>query len=95
MSIKSVLNNLPGLTRLKGASQEQIRDAEKQLGLKFSNEYREYLAEFGHITVMGIEITGIVDPKYKYINVVDVTKKEWDLNPNVPHNMYVIQNLGK
>lgn len=89
-NIVEVINSLPELLKLKAAKPKQITDAESQLNVSFSNEYKEYLSEFGAIMADGIELSGIATSEHR--NVVSLTKNEWDLNPKVPHNMYVIEN---
>jgi len=74
---------------LYGANEEQIEQAEQELNLKFSNEYREYLTEFGVASVDIHELTGICP--YPRLNVVDVTISERTCNPIVPMNYYVIE----
>lgn len=90
--IVETIESLDGLIKLKPATKSQIREAEQSLKLKFASEYKEYLEAFGAITADGIELTGIT--KSNHVNVVYQTKKEWDLNENVPHNMYVVENLN-
>ena len=58
----------------------------------FASEYNEYLGEFGSVLADDIEITGIAKSKNR--NVVAVTLREWELNPQVEHNLYVVENLG-
>ena len=84
--------SLQDLLPLKPATEEQIRDAEQQLKLFFSDEYKEYLAEYGAIIADGIELTGIAKSEHR--NVVNVTNTERGLNSNVPNSMYVIENTG-
>ena len=88
--IIEIINNLPDLLPLSGASDTQITDAELQLRTSFAEEYKEYLAEFGAIMADGIELSGIAKAEHR--NVVSLTKKERGLNPKVPNNMYVIEN---
>ena len=45
--------------RLGAASKEQIADAENELKLKFSEDYKEYLSTFRAATFCGKELTGI------------------------------------
>lgn len=90
--IVTIINSLPGILSLKPASKKQVLDAETQLGLKFAEEYKEYLYAFGAISADGIELTGI--SKAKHRDVITLTKKEWDLNEKVPHTMYVVENTG-
>lgn len=89
-TIIGVINSLPNLLPLKAASSMQIIDAELQLRVSFSNEYKEYLSTFGAIMADGIEVSGIAKSEHR--NVVALTKKEWALNPKVPHTMYVVEN---
>ena len=91
-NIIDVINGLSDLIVLRSATEEQISDAENQLGLSFANEYKEYLAKFGAILACGIELSGIAKSEHR--NVVSLTKQEWGLNPKVSHTMYVIQNIG-
>ena len=88
--IIDVINSLPELLPLKAATSMQITDAELQLRVSFSNEYKEYLSAFGAIMADGIELSGIAKSEHR--NVVSLTKKEWELNPKVPHTMYVVEN---
>lgn len=90
--IVEIISSLPKMLPLKPATEKQISDAENQLGLKFANEYKEYLAKFGAIMADGIELSGIAKSKHR--NVVFLTQQEWGLNPTVPHNMYVVENVG-
>ena len=88
--IVDIINSLQKLLPLKPASDMQINDAENQLGLKFADEYKEYLSEFGAIMADGLELTGIAKSEYR--NVVNVTRKERELNSKVPNTMYVIED---
>ena len=88
--IIDIIKSLPNLEKVGKVSDNKIKDAEIQLRLNFANEYRDYLAEFGSISSKDMELTGIIS--VEYCNVVSVTKQEWELNPKVPHTMYVIEN---
>ena len=89
-NIIEVIKSLSDMLSSKPATENQITNTEQQLGLRFSKEYREYLAEFGIVKAHGIELTGISEAEY--CNVVYLTKQERDLNPNISNNMYVIEN---
>lgn len=89
-TIVDVINSLPELLPLKSATSMQITDAELQLRVSFSNEYKEYLSAFGAIMADGIELSGIAKSEHR--SVVSLTKKEWKLNSKVPHTMYVVEN---
>ena len=89
-NIVNVVKSLPELLTFKQATTTQITDAEIQLRLRFSDEYKEYLLNFGAIVAEGIELTGIAKSEHR--NVVAITKREWKLNSKVPRKMYVIEN---
>lgn len=88
----SIIENLDGLIQLKPATQEDVSGIEIELALPLSEEYKTYLMSFGAIIANGIELTGFAKSKNR--NVVDVTRREWELNDKVPHTMYVIENVG-
>ena len=91
-SIISVIEKLQGLRCLVPLSEKDINNAEKVLSLRFADEYRMYTKKFGAISANGIELTGVVSAPR--LNVVDVTTLEKSLNPNIPDDMYVIENTG-
>jgi hypothetical protein len=75
-----------------GASEEQILRAEKRLELKFPEEYKNYVKEFGAISFLGNEWTGLnIDG---YFNVVNMTEEERALNEFFPKKYFVIENIG-
>jgi len=89
-SIITKLKSFSDLLSISPVQENEISAAEKKLSLTFAPEYREYLLEFGAVAVNGHEITGILNSER--LNVVNATMNEWKLNPQVPHNMYVIEN---
>lgn len=85
------INNLERNPR-GGASDKQIERAEKRLSLKFSDEYKEYVKEFGMIAFNGIEWSGLnIDG---YFNVVNMTEDERALNDVLDKEYFVIENVG-
>lgn len=88
--IIKTISCLPDLLPLKAATETQISEAQIQLCLRFADEYKEYLASYGAILADGIELTGIAKSEHR--NVVFVTKKKWQLNSNVPHTLYVVED---
>ena len=75
-----------------GASEEQILRAEKRLELKFTEEYKNYVKEFGAISFLGNEWIGLnIDG---YFNVVNMTEEERALNEFYPKKYFVIENIG-
>lgn len=77
---------------IKPASMEQIIEAEKELGVNFADDYTKYVEKYGVISARGIELTGVTT--HERLSVVLVTKKERNMNSNIPANMYVIENIA-
>ena len=91
-NITDKIRAIPGLYHGKGCSMKQIEEGQNCLGLKFSEEFIDYVKEYGAISFYGTEWTGLnVDD---YLNVVQVTKQERDLNSNFPFDCIVIENQG-
>lgn len=74
---------------IKPSQLNDIESAEQELSLKFSEDYKECLIEFGQFSVYGHELTGIT--KNLRLNVVEITKEERSKNQFVPLNLYVIE----
>ena len=88
--IVKVIQSLQNYRKAIKPSKADIADAEISLRLSFSDEYKEYLEEFGAVSAFGMELTGLISVDYR--NVVVATKEEWSLNPKIPHTMYVVEN---
>ena len=71
-------------------TETQITEAEKKLGVQFSDDYREYLLAFGTASYYGHELTGISEND-STINVVDVTLLERNHFAEIPKGWYVIE----
>lgn len=76
----------------KGASQSEIEEAEKELGVTFSEEYKNYTKEAGSASANGHELTGVVESKR--LNVISATKDAKLKNENIPSNLYVVEAIG-
>lgn len=73
-----------------GVSEMEINNAEKELSLSFSKDYREYLRSIGIAMCEGHEFTGIgKDPR---VSVVDVTRQMKAYHENIPDDWYVVEN---
>ncbi len=83
------LKNLPYFVSGKGTDATEVGSAEKRLGLKFSDEYKQYLLTVSVASADGYEFTGITP--IERINVVSVTEYERKNNPAVPGDLYVIE----
>ena len=72
-----------------GASKEMIEKAEEELGVRFADDYREYLSQFGAVSCGGHELTGLsADPT---LDVVVVTKGNLEKNKKVKLPLYVVE----
>lgn len=87
-----IISNLEDMRFIKPASMEQIIEAEKELGVSFADDYTKYVEKYGVISARGIELTGVTT--HERLSVVSVTKKERNMNSNIPANMYVIENIA-
>jgi hypothetical protein len=92
-NLMNTINARKGLFRLNGANDDQIDDAEKTLGLNFSEEYQAYLKEFGCISFdshefMGLNTSGRLD-------VVLITLFERESRRHlIPLEMYVVEIIN-
>lgn len=92
MSIVDEIKKIPNLYHAKGCTTSQIKDAQKALGITFPDEFIDYVKEYGAISFYGTEWMGLnVDG---YINVVDATKQERDINDDFPSDCFVLENQG-
>lgn len=91
-NIIQIISNLENMQFIKPASMKQIIEAEKELGVNFADDYIKYVEKYGVISAEGIELTGITN--HKRLNVASVTKRERNMNPNIPTNMYVVENIA-
>lgn len=89
--ILMIMSNLEDLRFLKPATEAEVKAAEKELGVTFAEDYREYVLKYGVISARGIELTGVTTAKR--LDVVSVTKTEREMS-NIPKNMYVIENVA-
>ena len=91
-SIIDKIKDIPNLYHATGFTTRQLKEAQKELGIEFSNEYIDYVKEYGAISFYRTEWTGLnVDG---YLNVVEVTKQERELNSKFPSDCFVIENQG-
>lgn len=86
-----LLKQFPDFVYLGGVDNSEIRDAEDTLSLVFAEDYREYLSVYGAACANGHEFTGIT--KSERLNVIDVTNRVRKVTPNLPHKMYVVEEL--
>ncbi len=87
--IIKMLQSMPNFHSLTSVTLEEIELSERELNLKFSDEYRAYVGAFGFASANGHELTGVC--KFPRLNVVDVTRSERLLNPDIPGDWYVVE----
>ena len=75
-----------------GVSNHVINDAEYDLDMKFSDEFREYLANYGAVELDNKELFGLGIKGYR--NIVNATLTEKDLSSGFPCGYCVVYNIG-
>lgn len=86
------IKKIPNLYHIEGCSNQQIEKAQEALGIKFTEEFKDYVKTFGAISFYGTEWTGL--NVEGYLNVVEVTKQEREFNSDFPSDCIVIENQG-
>lgn len=92
MNIIKTLKQKSDLLHGNGVDQKAISEAERELGLTFADEYKEYLKEMAIVAYGGHELTGLT--KSERTNVVQVTRKKKKISPSVPMDWYVIEDAN-
>ena len=90
--IVELIKSIPDVAYIEGCTDEQIAEAEKELGLKFPQEYIDYVKEFGCVDFFGHEFTGL--NVIGRLNVVQATKKEKRVNEYFVDDLIVLENVG-
>lgn len=90
-NIIEALKNAPDYIGGTGRTEEEIRNAEELLGVKFAPDYRCYLKEIGLTCFDGHELTGICKPAR--LNVVDVTLSKRQ-HVSEAYTWYVVEETG-
>lgn len=91
-NLMTKIKGIPNLYHATGCTTRQLKEAQNELGIEFPEEYIDYVKEFGAISFYGTEWTGLnVDD---YLNVVEVTKQERELNSAFPADCFVVENQG-
>ncbi|WP_449076182.1 SMI1/KNR4 family protein [Ruminococcus sp.] len=92
--MKDILNLIKNKSKfysIGNISEENIKEAELILNIRFASDYRMIIKEYGAVTFSGHELTGICNSKR--LNVVDATKEERKYN-KVPEDWYVIEQAN-
>ena len=84
-----LFDGVEGVITGKNLDVAVIKEAEKSLGLKFSEDYKEYLQEYTIAMYDGHELTGL--GKNKRTNVVNVTLSCRGYSSDIPQTWYVLE----
>lgn len=85
----NVLIKENALLNAAGASKKEISSAMTTLKVEFADDYLDFLMKVGACIFRNHEIVGI--SAFEDMNVTDVTLKAREYNPQVPSNLYVIE----
>lgn len=102
MDILEKIKNLEEFIALaKPATKDQIKKAEKILGVEFNEEYKRILLEFGSFCGGGMELLGLGGDylgneilEDGIVSVVKETLHARELFPEIPEGFYAIENPG-
>lgn len=90
--IIKILEALPAFSAMKAPETAQIEQAEATLGLKFSEDYREYVSTLGVVSYDGHELSGICSSPR--LSVVNITQREKEKISSIPSDWYVIEQTN-
>lgn len=90
MSIVEKIKMIENLSFTDGCSDEQIKEAEELLNLRFPKEYVEYVKEYGCIDFGSTEWTGL-NIKGE-LNTVEATLAERKYNESFPKKHFVLDD---
>jgi hypothetical protein len=93
MKMSEVINELRRLNQpvskpFRLPTEDEVRAAEDQLGVKFPEDYRRYLLEASDV-VYGTLEPAVVIPDSGYLNLVEVAESAWN-KMDVPRNLLPI-----
>ena len=91
-NIIDILINMPDYIGSNGRTDEEIRQAEKTLGVSFAEDYRKYLSEIGLACFDGHELTGLTQTSR--LDVVSVTEEKREQFSNIVSSWYVIEETN-
>ncbi len=89
------LRTLPQRRLGRGATFEEIRKAEAELGLVLSDGYRAFIREFGWGGAAGWELYGLGPDVPFHLELVGVTASErTHIEPRLPHHLVPLMDDG-
>src|SRR5262245_15518095 len=87
------------LTASGPCTEEEIKNAERDLGVQFPPEYREFLAKYGAARIAGYQIAGLThqdpDQPPMWDSVVRATRSLRDRHGKVGHYDDLIAKIGR
>ena len=91
MSSDGLFAGIEIVKSIGGVGLDEVAKAESDLDVTFSDEYKDYLIEYGEATCLGHELTGICSNNR--LNVVDVTEDAKQNGYHVPDGYYAIEDI--
>lgn len=91
-NIINILKEMPDFIGSNGRTDDEIQQAEKALGVSFSEDYRKYLEEIGLACFDGHELTGLTQTKR--LDVVSITKEKREQFGNITSLWYVVEETN-
>lgn len=83
------------LTVGKGASELEVQEAQKALGLLIHGDYRSFLLDFGWGGVEGLELYGLGSDVPQFLNLITITHSErTEMHPPLRQELIPIMNDG-
>ena len=76
-------------------SEEDIKEAEESLHIKFDESYRNYLSEYGVFVYRSIELYGLGVPESSHLHVVQATSKLRNYQENLPNDGVLFEDIGE
>ncbi|MDO4479026.1 MAG: SMI1/KNR4 family protein [Lachnospiraceae bacterium] len=92
MKIAEIFSQKEDFIAGNGVTKDEVLRAESELGLSFSEEYKEYLMTFGLAMFDGHELTGL--GRIERLNVILVTQQMRARFKDIPLDWYVIEDAG-
>ena len=89
--LEKVVADLDDLVIYGPKTEEEVAEAERQLGVKFAADYRSYVLKYGCISGSGMELTGVTG-NGGYIDVVQSTLDQREYDDKFPKKAYVIHD---
>lgn len=91
-NIINILKAMPDYIGSNGRTDDEIQQAEKTLGVSFSEDYRNYLKEIGLACFDGRELTGLTQTKR--LDVVSITKEKREQFGILTSSWYVVEETN-